>query len=196
MAKESEELAFPATGGQDNLRTVYQALMASRIDFTTRIWETLKVGAMLDTATLAGFGGLFASDKIVATLYPYVGIGLIVMAFFIPAWVLKNVRREQALLFDDEFSMYQIEKVWGLHASIPQALRWKQDAPFMFVKKHLSPEYKCSTVAEPRDDGAVRWREGRIASQEFLKDILLGYGVILFAPLFLVGCIVLWIGIR
>ena len=95
--------------------------------------------------------------------------------------------------------MFQIEKLWGLHAEIPAALRWLPDARFMFVQKHLNPRYRCSPVSETEGDpendeekdAPTMWAKRRVAGQPFSQYIVSGYSLILALPLLAVGVVLL-----
>lgn len=49
---------------RDGLRTVYQSIMSSSIDFRTRMWESIKTTSLLVTGALVAVGGLVSNQAI------------------------------------------------------------------------------------------------------------------------------------
>lgn len=181
---------------RDDLRTVYQATMISRVDFRTRIWETIKTAALLSTGTLAGVGGIAASNVTPKEYFAILGVLLIVIGIYLGFWTYYNVRREQALQYHDEFTLYQIEKLLGLHERIPEKFRWKPNAPSIFNRKHLSSTYRSKLVKRVGADPVEEWVQGRLANQLFLKEIIFGFAGILFLPMFGIGSVLLILGVQ
>ena len=174
---------------EDNLRTVYGALMSSRIDFRVRIWETIRTAAVLATGTLAAIGGLLASGRVPQQLFPAVGVSLIIIGLCLAWWTFVNVKRESALQYHDEFPLYQIERELGLHEVIPEGMRWKPDAQYMFGRKHLSWQYGYAQPGSPKPDPVEDWVQGRLRQHQFLNFVIVGFGGILLLPMVVVAFI-------
>ena len=130
------------------LTAVYQSLMSSRVDFRVRIWETIKTAGLLFGGTLAATGGIAARQGTPLWALGILGIGLIFFGGFLAWWSYVNVWREQRLQFYDEFAIYQIEELLGLHRKIPEEMQWlrhksgtapKKEYEYLFDNKHLPP---------------------------------------------------------
>jgi hypothetical protein len=86
----------------DDLKSISGHLMASRIDFRVRIWETIKVAAALAGGSLAAVGALVATGKM-PEMFPAFAIFLIAFGIYLARWTYSNVSRESALQYHDEF---------------------------------------------------------------------------------------------
>jgi hypothetical protein len=179
---------------KEDLRVVYQTIAASRIDFRDRIWETIRTAALLALGILAAVGGI-AAGGVPQALYTILGAILIIVGLYIYWWTRYNVRREQALLYHDEFTLFQIEKLLGLHERLSPDQRWKQNSPYMFSLKHLSPNYKCGLTEDDELDPVEAWVRGRLSRQDFQKRTVIGFASIVSIPLIGIGTVLMVIGI-
>lgn len=170
----------------DNLRSVYAALMTSRVDFRTRVWETIKIAATLAAGSLAGVGGVLASGRATTESFLGLGLALILIGGCLALWTYVNVKRESELQYYDEFPLYQIEKLLGLHDPIREYLRWKPDAPHMFGHKHLHWQYGYAGAASLGSDPVENWVKGRIATHKFVNSTFV-FVLILIIPMLVVG---------
>jgi len=178
-----------------DLRAIYQAVTDNRIDLRKRIWDTMRTAGLLCTGSLAGIGGIAASEATQRQAYIALGTTLIVVGIYLAFWVFRNVRREQGLLYHDEYALFQIERLLGLHRPIPERHRWLPRARHLFGNRHLDHEFRCTPKHGADDDPVNDWVEGRLASQAFLHDIVFGFSGILVLPTLGVGLLLITLGI-
>ena len=175
-----------------DLHIAYQVAAESRNDYRTRIWETLKIAALIATGSLAGVGGILAGKIIPNQLVVIPGIWLIILGFYLTYWTYSNVKREQGLLYQDEFTLYQIEKLLCLHESTPEEYRWMPDAPNIFAQKHVDYSYKFKKVEIEETDPVVKWSNRKLSEQYFLKQILIGFSGIFLISMLAIGLLIIF----
>jgi hypothetical protein len=164
------------------LRAVYPALQSMQIDFSERKWETVRAASFLALGLLAAVGGIAAQARfqrwyVLAVL----AVTLLAVGFLLGRWVRSNVIRESKLQFHVEFSMYQIEKLLGLHEPIPPPWRWHPKAEYVFGRKHLEYSFNADAPRErpEGDDYEGEWVDARAARSGFVKTTV-GFSLIVF----------------
>lgn len=158
----ASHLEVPGSLQREDLRTVYQALMTSRIDFRGRIWETIKTVALLFTGMLAATGGIAARQGTPWWILGGLGVVLMVLGGGLALWNHFNALREQTHQYHDEFSLYQIEKLLGLHNEIDPASQWLTGYEHLFTRTHIE--------ARPsKNDLVEAWVQYRLKESMFVR---------------------------
>lgn len=181
---------------REDLRVVYKATQDSRIDFRVRIWETIKTSILLSAGLFAVAGGIWSHDRVTPWILILYGVALVVLGLWLGRWTYANTMREQSLQFYDEFTLFQIEKLLGLHQKIKEDSRWmrkedngwqKEEAEHMFDWKHLYPSLHPSNANNPEmQQGPVgQYVQYRLSQSSFIKGGLSPKKV--FSRIFLTG---------
>lgn len=189
---------------REDLRTVYEATMASRIDFRSRIWETFTLAGVISAGLTAGVGalagGLFAGvGGLVARPMYFValGVGLVMSSGVIGWWTWHNLGREQSLQYQDAFTLYQIERLLGLHKQLADQVhappsgttkfRWLPDAPYIFHSRHIDPMF------DPERDAVHVWAKSLVDRRGFRMRV--GGPIILMTavPLLVLGIFLIYL---
>ena len=161
------------------LRAFYQALSDERIDYNVRKWETIRTGALYSLGILAAVGGLLTRESVPAFGYYAASFVLVLAAGLVWWWVRTNVAREAGLQYVVEYSMYQVERLLGLHRMLRPEDRWLSDYPFVVGEKHLDPTYGSNRALRrggPTPQTLKAWLAAKKSKHSFLLtvDILCG----------------------
>jgi len=178
-----------------DLRMAYKVASSSRNDFRTRTWETIRTSALLETGALAASGGVLAANFIPEKSVLLLGVLLILLGAYLSCWTYWNVRREQGLLYQEEFAMYQIEKILGLHMNLSEDMKWHPNIDKIFAQKHTDCNFKCAPPKYSCGDPIADWAEGKLEKQSFSNEIILGLLSIFFIPMFGIGLYLIVISI-
>lgn len=156
----------------ESLRAVYPALQSMQIDFSERKWETIRAASFLALGLLAAVGGL-VSQKLFQRWYVYLilALTLVSVTILLARWTNRNIIRESQLQYHVEFSMFQIERLLGLHKEVPVSWRWHPEVKHIFGTKHL--DYRFHAHDQERflaenDDHEAAWVEARAQTSSFL----------------------------
>jgi len=156
-----------------DLRAVYQATQDTRLDFRGRIWDTIKTSATLVAGLLVAAAAVIVRrDETDPVLLISFGCLLIVVGASTGVWNYLNAQEEQKHQLKQEFVLYQIERLLGLHQEIVKDDRWPKQTSeyrYMFEAKHLGGEEVAqifekkdtdapNAYAEARSKGGARWR--------------------------------------
>ena len=175
---------------KDTLLSIYSTLNSTQLDYNERKWETLRIASTLSVGILAAIGGLVASNIIEdGLMIGCLGVFLMIIGLFIYRWLIGNIEREASLQYFTEFSMYQIEKLLGLHKEIPEKFRWFPHSGFMFDKKHVDYQYKADIDLRDKEleiDPIQVWVKGRIKNHELIK-IVKYFAMILLSTYLVIG---------
>jgi hypothetical protein len=137
----------------EEFRVVYNALSDERIDYNNRKWETVRTMIALT-----------ASFWLII-----LGAGLIFYGISIASWVKRNVERESKAQFFAEFSMYQIEKLWGLHDDIEEENIWLKKYPKLFGELHLNFTFRLDGKAT--GGNLEEWANIRVQKSSFVRMV-------------------------
>lgn len=80
-------------------------------------------------------------------LFVLLPVSVIVISYL----AMKNLRRESRLLWEQEASMFKIEKCLGFHVQIPKDKRWLEEDSYLVPLKNYDPteeNYKINTQKE------------------------------------------------
>ncbi len=161
---------------EDKLLKLYHEFNSNRIDYNTRKWETVKfftsLNAAFITATIAiatfiyKNGSINFHTKLFLSVMP---VGVIIVSIL----GLKNLKRESKLLFEQEASMFKIEKYLDLHNEIPIEKRWLKGDPYLVPTKHHRVSY--GTGLQEIDPNTLEdWVNARLHKHGFLTSIMTG----------------------
>jgi hypothetical protein len=163
---------FPLKGKENELIAVYNGLIQEKLDYVNRKWETVKSSTYLTIGLLAGIGAITTTNPHPPLLL-ILGALLIGISPIIFIWCYSNVKREAELQTFNEFSIFQIEKIWGFHNMIDGSEQWLTGYPFIFEQKHLSIFFHCDIrVDEYIKNPPKAWVNGRVKNQKFLQSVL------------------------
>lgn len=167
----SEDL--PAERRAD-LRAIYQATQDARLDSRGRIWDTMKISATLVAGLLVVAGAAYVrKDGIAPNLLAWFGGSLMVVGIGTGIWNFFNALEEQREQAKAEFTLFQIERLLGLHDEISPSDRWpnpQSKYPYMFHASHMgakvtAPFYEgvfdaptVYALNRSRDWRGSRWR--------------------------------------
>ena len=178
---------------RDFLKVVYAETMKSRLDFRGRIWSTVQFGAFMAGGTLAFAGAVVAHTDGHVLVLVFVGILLLAEAHLLGRWTQDNCAREHRLQIADEYTLFQIEKLWGLHAPIPEAWRWIKDCEYLFPLKNIDPSFRVAPhetkdeAGKKKDMVYERWVWPRFNHLSPAHDMFHGWIRVVTAPLWVCG---------
>jgi hypothetical protein len=174
LQSQTPKLSFDVV----TLRSTYQVLSDERIAGDVRKWDTVRIGSVFALGLLAAAGGLLTHNSTPSAGYFIAGAVLIVASAVLWWWVRANVRREAALQYATEFSMYQVEKLLGLHRElVDPSERWLPDQRFIFGEKHLSWRFATGNRhRQAAENDLSWWLSAKTATHGFIRmlDILFG----------------------
>jgi hypothetical protein len=78
------------------------------------------------------------------------------------------VTREAGLQYTVEFSMYQVEKLLGLHRKLREEDSWLAKQATILGEKHLDPYYGTGSRHD-RPESLADWLKAKKAHQSFQK---------------------------
>lgn len=171
----------------DTLIAIYCALSDERIDYSVRKWDIIRTGSLFFLGVLAVVGGLLTHGSVPWEAYAAASVGLMVTAGTLWWWVRSSVSREARLQYSVEFSMYQIEKLLGLHSEIEPQDAWLGGTPFIYEKKHRDATYGTGLTSVP--DDLDTWLAAKTAKHSFLKQIDILFGSLLIICVAIVGAL-------
>jgi len=149
------------------LLTVYKVLSDARIDYNVRKWDTIRTAALFELGVLAAAGGLLSRRSAPDEVY-FVAAGvLLATSWILWLWVRNSVTREAGLQYTVEFSMYQIEKLLGLHRKLHPDQRWLPDYEYLFGEKGLTWTFRVNASDTSVRKGLHWWVEEKKATQSF-----------------------------
>ena len=108
----------------EDLRAAYAVLSSSRVDYNVRKWDAVRTGSVVALGIFAATAGLLSRSSAPRAAYVAAAVTLPISALLLCWWTHQNIKTEARNQYSDEFSMYQIEKLLGLHEEIPPADRW------------------------------------------------------------------------
>jgi len=164
IKQPDDSLRGRIAGGASTLVGIYQALMQSRVDYNLSKWNTVRASVTLATGFLIAIGGaasvlgqvLSDSQTVCGCIVAGLSLPMVIAALYLRWWGAKNLRRETHLQYHDEFPMYQIERLLGLHQPIPAEDWWLRAWPAkkppdraMFGHKHLTSDYGTDSYEKP-----------------------------------------------
>lgn len=181
----------------ETLRAVYAMLGQERIDYNVRKWDVLRVASVFALGMFAAAGGLLSADRTSPTADVVTGILLPAASAMLWFWAHQGIRRESALQYRTEYSMYLIEKLLGLHRPMGEPDdRWLPDEPYMFGRKH-----RTWTFAAQGDGGGPQhrdlewWVQQKVSNHGFVGHVDLLFGSFFVASLaFGVSLVLLGVG--
>lgn len=176
------------------LRDFYKVLSDSRIDYNVRKWDTIRTAALFALGVLAAVGGLLTRSSVPSAAYFIASGVLVLMAGVLWWWVRTSVTREAGLQYSVEFSMYQVEKLLGLHRPLRPADRWLPDHPYIVSEKNLMHTFR---TADGTEGGRTLdwWLAAKKKRQSFLVTIDVLFGSFLAAAVGF-GVVLLLLGLR
>jgi hypothetical protein len=152
---------------KDRLMQLYQEFNCSRIDYNTIKWRTVQFFTTLNTAILAAsvtlitFKGttINSNTRYILSLLPLNVIAISLLAIW-------NLKRESKLLWEQEASMFKIEKYLGFHDQIDENKRWLKEDDHFVPPKNYNPSYRSKnnklSNEEPKNLNqwiALRWED-------------------------------------
>jgi hypothetical protein len=152
---------------------IYSALKDIQLDFNERKWETIRVATTLILGVLVGIGGLAASQMANSRLvFAFLGLSLLVLGTAVSIWTVYNVRRESKLQFEVDLSMFQIEKLLGVHKEIPEEFRWLPPYKYIFGIRHLDNKYHINVDPKEFENYPVgAWVNARAKRHVFMSTV-------------------------
>ncbi len=197
--KISDFRAKNGISNQDYL-AIYKTLNDSRIDYNVRKWETLRTTSIIVFGMLTGIIASatteFARKQIVFIM---LGALAIITGVSISIWTYMNLRRETENQYFNDFSMFQIEKILGMHQKLKPNESWLPNFPYMFGDLHL--DYLSHSEIKNNEAGYLKnpvkaWVTGRIRENRFrFVGYVFWYSIILAVLSIGIGSILLIIGI-
>lgn len=142
-------MADPRPMDPENLRAAYSVLSAARIAYDVRKMDVVRTSSIFVLAVFAASAGLLAQEKPPAAVDIASGCLLVVSPLLFGWWAREGIRREARLQYKVEFSMYQIERLLGLHQAIDESERWLPEQPTIFGATNVSWEHLTSTPSSP-----------------------------------------------
>jgi hypothetical protein len=144
VPKEAEKIIHGTQIPSDILLHLYHEFNCNRIDYNKIKWNTVKTFTSLNGLFITGIAGIFIYKREVLNqttkLFPlFLALAVIVISILGSV----NLKREARLLWEQEASMFKIEKYLGLHEQIPSEKRWLTGDPYLVPSRNLSDsEYK------------------------------------------------------
>ncbi len=180
--------SFSRSFDKDTLIAMYTALSNERIDYSVRKWEIIRTGSVFFLGVLAVVGGLLSRGAVPWEAYGAASVGLLLAAGTLWWWVRGSISREARLQYSVEFSMYQIEKLLGLHSEVEPLNAWLLGTPYIYEQRHLDPKYGTGLNSVPTDLDA--WLTAKTTRHSFLKHIDILFGSLLLVCVAIVGALV------
>jgi hypothetical protein len=177
------------------LRDMYKVLSDSRIDYNVRKWDTIRTAALFALGVLAAVGGLLTRTAVPSVAYFIAAGVLVLMAGVLWWWVRTSVTREAGLQYSVEFSMYQIEKLLGLHRRLRDEDRWLPDHEYIVSEKNLHYTFRTVDGSEAGPYTLAWWLDAKKARQSFLRTIDILFGAFLTAAVGF-GVVLLLLGLK
>jgi len=177
----SDHQASANRGGfdPDSLRSLYQTLNASRIDWSRRKWDTLRLMVLIASASIAGLGGLALTDGMTPRLQFGLGMVFVIEGVVLAWWTYQNVKRETAHQMRDFYAMVQVEKLLGLHAVIPEGLRVRSGLSHIFTLDRRRAPQGRNAADTLGPDPLEEWVSERVDDGSFVSHVgLLGIFVV------------------
>ena len=183
---------------KDYLLKLYHEFNSSRIDYNTRKWETVKfftsAHTALITATVAiatfmiEYGSIDTHTKLLLSILPISAIIIAILGY-------ESLKRESKLLFEQEASMFKIEKYLGLHNEISEDKRWLPADPYLVPPKHRDIFYRtrCLINKDRKSITFEEWLNDRMRGHKFLGIMGVVFLVELGIALALVVIIILFL---
>lgn len=165
---------------KDELINFYHEFNTNRIDYNTRKWETVKFFSSLHialiTATVAISTIIYKNGSINPDPKPLLYF-LPISAIIVLCLGWRNLKHESELLFEQEASMFKIEKYLGLHNNeIPEYKRWLPGDPYLIPQKHRDI-FQGAKSLEKKDLKSITtkdWVKARLQEHGFLKSRMKG----------------------
>jgi hypothetical protein len=163
---------------EEILLQLYKEFNTSRIDYNTIKWRTVRFFTSLNiallTATISilafknGGTGINNYPNYLLLLLPFSVIGISVLGII-------NLERESKLLWENEASMFKIEKYLGFHDyQIPEAKRWLKNDSCFVSQENAKFKYQ-STCNSYKEWINYRWEKDnfkKIMNLAFFLEIL------------------------
>jgi hypothetical protein len=167
----------------DTLRAMYAALAQERIDYNVRKWDVLRVASGFALGTFAAAGGLLAASGASSVADFIAGVVLIASAATLWVWARQGIQRESKLQYRTEYSMYQIERLLGLHREIrDEGERWLPDEPYLFGEKHRDWTFATDGTADQDHKRNLEWWVAqKVTRHRFVGDVNLLFGAFFIA---------------
>jgi hypothetical protein len=179
-SRQPEDHLLNVAAHEQALYVAYSSLSDSRIDYNVRKWDTIRAASIIALGVLAAVAGLLSRNSISRVAAVVAAVSLPVSAGLLWLWARTSITREAGLQYADEFSMYQIERLLGLHREIGEEDRWLPGYGFLFGEKHREPEYMTHGSSTPPDRQDLAWWIGqKTGSQSFLNRVDSLFGVFL-----------------
>lgn len=157
---------------KDILLPLYQVFSANRIDYNTIKWRNVQFFTYLNATFISVTVGLLTYKN--GNLDYYTKWLLAILPFsvlFISFLGCYNLKRESKLLWEQEASMFRIEKYLGVHEEITQKEKcWLMDDPYFVPKRNRNNLYEIHALK--RNSGKkdledwlkYRWKKHRFGS--------------------------------
>jgi hypothetical protein len=163
------------TCNEDTLLNFYNEFNSNRKSYDQMKWDTIRLYTSLNT--------LFITATVAILTYKYDNVNIstntkfVLSLSFLPISVIiisfigiGSAYRESILLFEQEASMFKIEKYLGLHDQIPDEKCWLKGDPYFVPQKNRNIYHRTQNLIQidPNLITLNDWIKARMLRHNFL----------------------------
>lgn len=176
VAGESNKESIAKDGlSEDTLMTLYHEFNTSRIDYNTVKWRTVQFITYLNGTFLTATVALLAYKNGNLNLYTKIILSILPLSVIVISYLgVLNFKHNSRLLWEQEASMFKIEKYLGFHSKILENKRWLKGDPYFVPLRNYDTVYRTCNLNEKTEfsirrewDNIEQWLNFRWQTHKF-----------------------------
>lgn len=145
---------------EECLMQLYHEFNCSRMDYNTIKWRTVQFFTSLNGSILTATIALLVYKGVNLDVYSKRLIVLLPVSVIVISYLaMKNLRRESRLLWEQEASMFKIEKYLGFHVHIPKDKRWLEEDSYLVPLKNYDPTEENYKIITHKGWLNLKWKD-------------------------------------